>query len=357
MWSKLSRCWLEMSGRAENDEKVTLVDTDEATVLVSTGSGGEAEQQSNGSKATEHPAEAEQQSDKEERRCQVHFGKRARRWVCACTFCCLVVGLLLLYGGLFGLFSPSISFFCRRWSVESETQPGCSSDRWASRARVDSAGHNYTRIVLIGDSMISQPNAEFDYLFRFKAHLAARFPARVFDLVEAGVGLDTIANIGKRLDKDCLAYNPDAVILYWDSDVSEIQRCNDGAVKRAYSEALLSVLRRVASVTTRLAVLGPSVLGELRDGHNLAPWHKDTCLNHYCDLNRDAVQQVRDEGAVQALYVNTRQRFLKREQAFASGAGYVFPSGYLTIDGDHHSLKGSNIIMDVMLSVADQWYS
>ena len=340
-----------MSRRADEEDVTALVEIEEgAEAGAGTGAESEAE---DGSKATERPAEAEQQSDKEERL----FGKRARRWIFPCTFCWLIVGLLLLYGGLFGLFSPSISFFCRRWSVESETQPGCSSDRWASRARVDSAGHNYTRIVLIGDSMISQPNAEFDYLFRFKAHLAARFPARVFDLVEAGVGLDTISNIGKRLDKDCLLYHPDAVILYWDSDVSETERCDDGAVKKAYSEALLSVLRRVASVTTKVAVLGPSVLGELRDGHNLAPWHKDTCLNHYCDLNRDAVQQVRAEGAGQALYVNTRQRFLKRELAFASGAGYAFPSGYLTIDGDHHSRKGSDIIMDVMLSVAEQWYS
>lgn len=282
------------------------------------------------------------------------YSKRARG-ICGCFFLWLSIGLLLLYGGLFGLFSPGISFFCRRWSVESEKQAGCRSDRWASRARVDNAGRNVTRIVLIGDSMISQPNAEFDFLFRFKARLASRFRSHSFDLVEAGVGLDTISNIAKRLQEDCLSYSPDAVFIYTDSDVSEIEQCDDSAVKRAYSESLSSVLRSVASVTPRIAVLGPSVLGELADGHNLAPWHKDTCLNHYSELNRIAVQQLQDQTS--AVYVNTRQRFLSRLRAFASGAGYVFPSGYLTIDGDHHSRKGSDIIMDAMFQVAERWYS
>jgi len=201
---------------------------------------------------------------------------------------------------------------------------------------------------------MSQPNAEFDFLFRFKARLASRFPSRSFDLVEAGVGLDTISNIAKRLKEDCLSYSPDAVFIYSDSDVSEVEQCDDSDVKQTYLESLVSVLSRVASVTPRIAVLGPSVLGELADGHNLAPWHKDSCLNHYCELNRNAVQQLQEQSAV---YVNTRQRFLSRLKAFASGAGYVFPSGYLTIDGDHHSRKGSDIIMDAMFQVAEQWYS
>ena len=281
------------------------------------------------------------------------LSKRAR-WYCACLFLWLVIGLLLLFGGLFGLFFPSISFYCRRWNIESEKQAGCPSDRWASRARVDSTGRNLTRIVLIGDSMIAHPNAEFDFLFRFKARLARRFPSHSFDLVEAGVGLDTISNIAKRLQEDCLSYLPDAVFIYSDSDVSEIDQCDDSAVKRAYADTLSSVLRSVASITPRIAVLGPSVLGELADGHNLAPWHKDMCLNHYCELNRNAVQQLQEKSAV---YVNTRQRFLSRLRAFASGAGYAFPSGYLTIDGDHHSRKGSDIIMDAMFQVAEQWYS
>jgi len=166
--------------------------------------------------------------------------------------------------------------------------------------------------------------------------------------------MDTIANIAKRLEKDCLSYSPDAVFIYTDSDVSETERCDDSAFKRAYSESLSSVLRSVVSVTPRIAVLGPSVLGELADGHNLAPWHKDTCLDHFIELNRNAVQQLQDQSAV---YVNTRQRFLSRLRGFASGAGYVFPSGYLTIDGEHHSRKGSDIIMDAMFQVAERWYS
>ena len=288
------------------------------------------------------------------------------RLLCRCsifTFFVLGVGVLLLYGGLFGVFAPRVNFWCRRWNVESATQPGCPQDRWASRvpprcaaAEAGSGIRNCTRIVLIGDSLVMQPNAEFDFLFHLKDKLSRRLPGLAVDLVEAGVGMDHIADIERRLQQDCLDYQPDAVILLWDSDVSEVEQeqCEAGSVTRPYVDALTATLGAIFKVTHRIAVLGPTVLGELVPGHNLSPWRKDACLEHYCALNRDAVAQL---GSDQAVYINARRAFIQREAAFASGAGYAFPSGLLTIDGEHPSRLGSDVLMDLMVDVVWRWYA
>lgn len=208
-----------------------------------------------------------------------------------CTsFWAIAIALLLLFLFLFGHFDPKVDFGCRRYAADMlPTNTGrCAPP---SSALVDDAGRRIHRVCFIGDSLINDPNARFDFIHHIVLRLRATYPLLAFDAVEAGSGANTIVDINKRLIKDCLAFSPDTVILYWDSDVSntlnaELEKVS---VQDAYYSSVADALQAMrAAKVTRVAVAGPTLLGEMRDGQNIIPYNKDALLDVFVGLNQKA---------------------------------------------------------------------
>ena len=78
------------------------------------------------------------------------------------------------------------------------------------------------RIVFFGDSLVHRSNAEHALLERVRQGLVGHARRRRFELVDAGRNGDRIADLRKRLREDVLPLHPSAVVLYWDSDVSDV---------------------------------------------------------------------------------------------------------------------------------------
>jgi len=197
------------------------------------------------------------------------------------------------------------------------------------------AGAPVTRIVFVGDSLVHRSAADHGLLDAIRDELAAGFPARAFDLVDAGSNGDRIAEIRERLDEDVLALHPDAVVLYWDSDVSDVDEAGmpPGEVRRvraAYEDSVREVLQRLVSSGAHVIVSGPTLIGERPHPGNA----KDGQLDHYRNLNR----HLATGAGVQ--YIDTRRAF---QAARPAGSPPAADRGLLTEDGEHLNAAGAKL--------------
>ena len=79
------------------------------------------------------------------------------------------------------------------------------------------SGSTPFKIVLFGDSLI---NVGCLY-FNLAEKLQHQFPHYPLNIVNAGVNNDMIADLKARMYTDVVDLQPDGVIIYWDSDVSD----------------------------------------------------------------------------------------------------------------------------------------
>jgi hypothetical protein len=81
---------------------------------------------------------------------------------------------------------------------------------------------NTLRIVLLGDSLINKPYEQHDLGGKIQAYLS-QYPYTL-EITNCGFNGHTIRAIGETPLTDCaLPLNPHAVILFWDSDCSNVQ--------------------------------------------------------------------------------------------------------------------------------------
>ena len=79
------------------------------------------------------------------------------------------------------------------------------------------SGSTPFKIVLFGDSLVNVGCLYFDLAEK----LQHQFPNYPLTIVNAGVNNDMIADLKARMYTDVVDLQPDAVIIYWDSDVSD----------------------------------------------------------------------------------------------------------------------------------------
>lgn len=233
----------------------------------------------------------------------------------------------------------------------------------------DSRGRKNIRVCFFGDSLTAKTDMDHNLLddvcgdLNRKESLSGDFH---FIPIEGGVFGDRIADLRSRLQSDCLDHNPDAAILYWDSDASDIPEADDtNATRLAYRQNLDFVLAKLtASMPGRVAMGGPSLIGEQPRGHNSRDRRYDEA-GGYVDMNRRAAQQ---HGVS---YLETRQAFfdaLPSDYTPSSkcvNAGttcmiwgfFGFDCCYLTQDGEHHSLRGTRIIRGMFDEVLTKFYA
>jgi lysophospholipase L1-like esterase len=193
------------------------------------------------------------------------------------------------------------------------------------------------RIVFVGDSLVSRSDGNHGLLERVRRQLEGAHPGRRFELVNAGVSGDCIAEIRARLVADVGALQPSAVVLYWDSDAADVESPGDppervAQLRTAYERDLAAVLHGLRGLTPRVVVSGPTLMGELPRGENA----KDAVLDAYAQINRRLCH------AHHATWVDTR------EAAFRWLRGNVMAiprdSGGLTEDGEHLNAAGVSLV-------------
>jgi lysophospholipase L1-like esterase len=201
------------------------------------------------------------------------------------------------------------------------------------------------RIVFVGDSLVNRSAEDHEMLERVRADLESRRPGTAFELVNAGVNGDGIADIRARLAADVLDLDPVAVVLYWDSDAADVEAADESPAAAArlraeYERHLDAVLGRLRARTPHVVVAGPTLLGERPRGKN----EKDHVLDAYAAINHRLARRHR------VAWVDTRHaafEWLRRRGA----EGALLQ---LTEDGEHLNDAGARLVGDELAAALDR---
>jgi len=164
----------------------------------------------------------------------------------------------------------------------------------------------------------------------------------------------------------CVCHQPDAAILYWDSDASDISAPDDtNATRLAYKQNLDFVLAEMtAAMPGKVAMGGPTLIGEEPRGQNWRDRRYDE-PGGYVDMNRRAAHR---HGIP---YLETRQAFFdaipdnytpsdrcvnKGSMCMVLGS-FGIDCCYLTQDGEHHNLRGTRIVRKMFEEVLGAFYT
>ena len=257
--------------------------------------------------------------------------------------------------------------------------------------------HTNFKIVFIGDSLIDRGQVLFQMLDQIRYTLLQKHPLYTFELFNEGVGGNRIDHIRRRLDRSVFPKFPDAVVLYWDSDVSDVDenlitRSQLREVRRKYVSNVQSVLQQLLQRGMKVIMSGPTLLGERPHGQN----YEDNKIDEYREIN---VNIARNLGVD---YIDMRKAFFQAlphklaeivcgfpgiyrpwmgltarigamtscwlAEFFSGGwtrlvtnsddnLRYREVNGYLTLDGEHHNKRGVAIAVQLFSAALDSWLS
>lgn len=216
-------------------------------------------------------------------------------------------------------------------------------------------------IELYGDSLVAIPTDDYylDYhLYTDLYYLKKHFNPEVSAWGHGGYRISDLrrelhSKVFHRFDYSTvftwrLAGPPDAVILYWDSDVDPGPKDGSDPMNNdtvaAYLNTLYDVLGDLKNRVGTVIMAGPTLVGELPRGMNA----KDDTLDYYAQLNNETAAMFN------VTYINTRDLY------FANlPEGWNKSSGYLTRDGEHPNRRGSTLLREAfrkaLLQENDLW--
>jgi lysophospholipase L1-like esterase len=203
------------------------------------------------------------------------------------------------------------------------------------------------RIVFVGDSLVHRSAGDHGMLAAIQAGLAGRHPDLSIEVIDASVNGSRIADVRDRLDEDALSLRPSAIVLYFDSDVSDVDerpmsKAERQATRAAYERTLRDVLSRSRASGARVFLSGPTVLGERPRGRN----PRDAQLDAYRRINRRVARSL------SVTYIDMRRAFLAGRPP---GAPADADRGLLTEDGEHHNAMGAQVAGAQFLAALDAW--
>lgn len=116
------------------------------------------------------------------------------------------------------------------------------------------------KIILFGDSLINVP-CKF---YNLAEKLQHQFPNFAFTIINAGVNNDRIADMKDRMYNDVVSLNPDAVMIFWDSDVSDqlVDILSEQSTQQQFEANCVSVFTTCKNASKFISVSGPSILSE-----------------------------------------------------------------------------------------------
>lgn len=202
-------------------------------------------------------------------------------------------------------------------------------------------------LCLLGDSLINKPFHHFDLAGRINSHLT--YP---MNITNYGVNGNEIHDIAART-KTALADSgnpPDALILFWDSDCSNVAEFRQSdeqiAQTRAWYVANLTwvINTTLSSGVKYMAVAGP---GFLKENFFLAPrhfWHKNNMLDDYRELNRQTAAQFN------VTYLDVRHNMIESLAWY-----WQYMAWYLTVDGEHLNARGVRHVSKIFGDEINRW--
>jgi lysophospholipase L1-like esterase len=220
---------------------------------------------------------------------------------------------------------------------------------WLLPGPASASEAHVARIVFVGDSLVNRSQQDHGLLELVKQDLQRSRPDLVFELLNAGVNGNCIADIRARLTRDVLERAPAAVVLYWDSDAADVEAdgelpARSRELREAYRHNLDAVLGALAAATSNVLVTGPTLLGERAHGRN----PKDHVLDAYARINRRACRHWH------ATWIDTRKaafRWLRQNAAPDDQ-----DSRLLTEDGEHLSATGVALVAgEISAALVGQW--
>jgi len=202
-------------------------------------------------------------------------------------------------------------------------------------------GRKIIRIAYFGDSLIGFSDRDYGFVQKEVDYLGKKWPGFAFDAISTGVSGDKAHTLLARVYKDVITHHPDCIILYFDSDASDIKReivlSTDYEI--TYKDNLRKLLVILLTQAPRcVALAGPTTFGEWPRGSGLNP--RDDIYDAYADINKQVVAEF---GGNVTLFP-TRDIFF--EEAKRRGC-YFVGRGCLTWDGEHHNGPGVSVISSI----------
>ena len=203
-------------------------------------------------------------------------------------------------------------------------------------------------VVLLGDSLINRPWNEHNLSSKIMSLLNTTDNVT---LINSGQNGEEIESILDRTPRMLAEFKPWAVILFWDSDCSNIDEStmspSQVAQLRAnYSFHVQATCQLIVDSGAKLAVAGPELLGEGPIG--LQPRFKSKTSEYmeaYVELTRNSAESVRG-----ASYINMRAAFLE-----AIPIWWKLYGGWVTIEGEHPNERGTGIEAALFANTINGW--
>jgi len=230
---------------------------------------------------------------------------------------------------------------------------------------------NEREILLLGDSLLMLPSRQFkieEQLAQVLEGSNPGFKVKVSIFTIPGARCVSMKDLFQRkADARNSAKKPffDAVVIYWDSDIVDIDNPDDPEVKREYIRNLLMLLKTIQSQTSHVAIAGPTF--SKNRGEMPEQWQQDVTYDTYVMIHQEVSRLL------QVVHINTRHKFqefilqqkkrgiipkelpkVKDWDEFESIEG-----GIITFDGQHTHEQGSKLLVnsfaEYLLHQRDLW--
>ena len=206
-------------------------------------------------------------------------------------------------------------------------------------------------VALLGDSLINVPWGLYNLRDKVESQLD-----RPVNLYNYGVNGDTIGKILDRTDGMLANVRPQAVILFWDSDISDINESilhpdQKTALRENYKSALRSVGNKILATGSLLVIVGPGLLGEgpiiLNDNSAFIDVYasKNEMLNDYREMNEEIARELN------VPYLDIRKAFLD----VLATTSWKFNNGCITQDGEHPNENGAVVEANLFSAMINNW--
>jgi len=201
---------------------------------------------------------------------------------------------------------------------------------------------NFHKIVLYGDSQISITNRLYYMKDVIAEKITKRLPHLNFTVISEARSGQHIIDLRNRMCKDVISARAEAVITFWDSDVTTSQDHQSEHAIKTYVNHLDQFISTMKSEVKYFAIAGPSLQGELPRGMN----RFDQCLDVYEEINRN-ISMIYNIS-----YIDVRKIFMEYDRENHWKKRY----GYLTSDGEHPSYAGFLLLTELFVDQLEIWY-
>lgn len=191
------------------------------------------------------------------------------------------------------------------------------------------------RIIFFGDSITEKGSEPTGYITAIK-NILRQQDIDNYELINAGVGGNTIANLYQRIEEDVISRSPDIVVINIGvNDVWHKRTHNTGTDIFTFEKLYREVIKKLQAANTKLVLCTPAAIGEKKNDAN----EQDEDLDDYAiiikHIGNDWQLPVCDARMLFKNYINEHNI-------------YDEEYGILTTDGVHLNEAGNRLVADAI---------